>query len=157
MHRSACFSPCRTWRYSLTRTWETRGRILAVIGLNPSTADETQDDPTIRRLIRFATREDYGGIVMLNLFAFRATDPRAMKAAADPVGPENDDYLRLETRGRDVLCCWGTHGGWRGRGTAVRRHVDGPGQCLFHLGLSKGGHPKHPLYLRSDTPFQAWP
>lgn len=156
MHRSAKFSPCRTWRYALHRRWND-GPILAVIGLNPSTADETHDDPTIRRIMGFAQRWGFGGIAMLNLFAFRATDPKDMRAAADPVGPGNDAALAVETAHRTVLCCWGAHGDFKNRGNVVRTTLSGAaGRELIHLGLTKAGHPKHPLYLRGDTEPVAW-
>ena len=83
--RHAVFSPCRTYRYALSRVWAADKPYALFIGLNPSTADETLDDPTIRRCIDFAKRWGYGGLVMANLFAYRATDPAVMKRAAEPV------------------------------------------------------------------------
>ncbi|WP_368188730.1 DUF1643 domain-containing protein [Aeromonas sp. R7-3] len=85
--RHAVFSPCRTYRYALSRVWATDKPYALFIGLNPSTADETLDDPTIRRCIDFAKRRGYGGLVMANLFAYRATDPEVMKRAAEPRHP----------------------------------------------------------------------
>ena len=145
----AVFSPCKTWRYALYRIWTPENPWLAVVGLNPSTADETSDDPTIRRCVSFAERHGYGGLTMLNLFAYRATAPRRMKAAEDPVGLENDGALRVYTSGIDVLCCWGTHGGFMGRDGEVLALLEG--RRLFHLGLTLGRHPRHPLYLPKDT------
>src|SRR5882724_4976365 len=89
----AVLSDCERYRYALWRRWAERPAVLFV-GLNPSTADALQDDPTIRRCIRFAKAWGYGALYMGNLFAFRATDPRAMKAEADAVGPDNDGWLR---------------------------------------------------------------
>lgn len=151
MHRSAEFSPCRTWRYALHRRWDESLPTLAVIGLNPSTADETQDDPTIRRIMGFARSWGFGGIAMLNLFAFRATDPKDMKAARDPVGLDNDRAIMLHTEDRCVLCCWGAHGQHKGRAARVLSNLERHACRPFHLGRTKAGHPKHPLYLRSDT------
>ena len=91
--RHAVFSPCRTYRYALSRVWAADKPYALFIGLNPSTADETLDDPTIRRCIDFAKRWGYGGLVMANLFAYRATNPSEMKAATDPVGVANDEWL----------------------------------------------------------------
>lgn len=127
----------------------------AFIGLNPSTADETQDDPTIRRCIRFTREWGYDGLVMLNLFAFRATDPKVMKAQTEPVGADNDEVLLKASRKVGlVIAAWGTHGEFKGRGDAVRRLLK---DCrLHHLGLSKDGHPKHPLYLKADTKPTLW-
>lgn len=157
METRATFSPCRTYRYSLTRRWGTRPHVL-FIGLNPSTADETQDDPTIRRCIGFAERWGYGGLVMANLFAFRATDPKAMLTAPDPVGPENDDWLRqLGDECERVLAAWGAHGRHMGRGAAVMRLLGNEGRRLIYcLGTTRVGYPKHPLYLRADTQPMAY-
>jgi len=144
----AHFSPCRTWRYALYRVWEETLQRLAVFGLNPSTADEIQDDPTIRRLIRYARDWGFGGLNMGNIFAFRATDPRDMKAVSDPVGPDNDAWLaRLAADSGLVLAAWGVHGVHRGR----EQQVLALGLPCVCLGQTKDGHPKHPLYLRADT------
>lgn len=167
----AILSPCRTYRYALWRTWAP-GTPLVVIGLNPSTADETEDDATIRRCVGYARREGAGGLWMLNLFALRSTDPRALAAARDPIGPENNDHLDEATRGRRVLCAWGAFDFTRfaGRGFTSSRFGAGrdlgvvaerarrviallAGRDLVHLGLTKNGRPKHPLYLRADAPL----
>lgn len=147
---SAVFSPCRTWRYELRRAWDASLPLVTFVGLNPSTADETRDDPTIRRCIGFAKRWGYGSIVMVNLFAFRATDPRDMRAAADPVGPENDARLG-GVRGL-VIAAWGTGGAFRGRGEAVRSLFG----SVYALGLTKDGYPRHPLYVRGDAELVPW-
>ena len=145
---SAGFSDCRRYRYWLSRWWDERREPLVVIGLNPSTADETADDPTIRRCIGYAKAWGHGGLVMLNLFAFRATDPRDMRAATDPVGPANDVTLTTQTEGRRVLCAWGAHGGHLNRARRVAHLL--AGRDLVCLGRTKDGYPKHPLYLRAD-------
>lgn len=152
--QGAVFSGCRTWRYSLWRRWADGGRLLAVIGLNPSTADETQDDPTIRRCLRFARDWGFDGLVMLNLFAFRATDPKVMKRAGNPVGPDNNEHLQQETaRCQQVIAAWGAHGAFIGRGERVRQLLE----CdLFCLGTTKDGHPRHPLYLPASSRPEPW-
>lgn len=154
----ATFSPCRTYRYDLTRTWD-RGRPpMVVIGLNPSTADETADDPTIRRCVGFARSWACGGLVMLNLFAVRATDPRVMLAHAAPVGPENDAAIRRHT-GREgvlVLCAWGAHGTHQGRGAEVLADLLRARRWPYALGTTAGGQPRHPLYLRADAQPQPY-
>ena len=115
------FSPCRTYRYALWREWIGGDGYVMFIGLNPSTADETQDDPTIRRCIAFAKAWGYGGLSMTNLFAFRATDPKKMKAVADPIGPENDAHLlRLARDAGVIVAAWGANGTHRGRDADVR-------------------------------------
>lgn len=143
----ACLSPDRVYRYWLSRVWDESLPHLTVIGLNPSTADETVDDPTIRRCLGYAKSWGLGGLTMLNLFAYRATDPREMKAASDPVGPDNDAFLRLYTEGV-ILAAWGAHGAYRGRGDEVRRILSN--RPLHCLGVTNAGQPKHPLYLRAD-------
>lgn len=154
MDRGARLSPDYRYRYTLWRRWNSRLVDLVVIGLNPSTADATLDDPTIRRCIGFAKRERCGGLFMLNLFALRATDPRAMRASADPVGPDNDEAIRRFTAGQHVVvAAWGAHGGHRGRDAQVRAMVPN----LKCFGVTKDGHPKHPLYLKADTPLVDFP
>ena len=148
MERSARLSPCRRYRYSLWRTWrgllpEAAGYAMFV-GLNPSTADETNDDPTIRKCIAFAQAWGYEGLCMTNLFAFRATEPARMMAADDPVGPENDRTLvALAATAGVVVAAWGVSGAFRGRHNQVRSMLP----RLHYLRLTKDGHPGHPLYL----------
>ena len=116
------------------------------IGLNPSTADETNDDPTIRRCIRFAKRWGYSGLCMMNLFAFRATSPEDMKAIEnrDPVGPDNDRALIDIAEDADVIvAALGTHGKYMGRDEEVKAMLP----QLHYLRLTKDGFPSHPLYL----------
>jgi hypothetical protein len=156
MYRGASFSPCRLYRYALWRVWGAlpdevdRGYVL-FIGLNPSTADETNDDATIRRCIAFAKAWGYSGLCMANLFAFRATDPADMLAAADPVGPENDDWLqRLACGASRVVAAWGVHGTHMGRAARVKEFIPN----MHYLRLTKDGHPGHPLYLpKTLTPL----
>lgn len=121
------------------------------IGLNPSTADETDNDPTVRRVISFAQREGCDALVMTNAFAFRATEPNDMKAAADPVGPENDKWLiECSNLASLVVAAWGVHGTFKGRCEQVQQLIPN----LLCFGTTKDGHPKHPLYLASETPLQ---
>jgi hypothetical protein len=135
------------WRYALWRAWDPDRPTVAFVGLNPSTADETLDDPTIRRCIGFAKSWGYGGLYMLNLFAFRATDPADMKAAADPVGPYNDEALSYrQSRCQLTVAAWGVHGGFKGRADHVLSHVL-VSDAVYCLGKTKDGFPKHPLYL----------
>lgn len=124
------------------------------IGLNPSTADETLDDPTIRRCIAFAKAWGYGGLCMANLFAFRATDPAVMKAHPAPIGPENDMKLTmLAVDAGIVIAAWGAHGTHLGRGERVKHALAAK---LHYLRLTKDGHPGHPLYLPKTLTPQLW-
>ena len=152
--QGAEFSPCRTWRYRLWRTWA-EGPRLAVVGLNPSTADETTNDPTVTRCIGYARSWGFGGLVMLNLFAFRGTDPRTTLIAPDPVGPRNLDAiveacLEVHLEGGAILAAWGCHGRHRGQGEIVKTRLGDVGLPVACLGFTKGGDPRHPLYLRRD-------
>lgn len=158
----AVFSPCGMYRYSLLRDFGMQTPALTVVMLNPSTADATKDDPTIRRVIGFAKAAGAGSLQVLNLFAIRATDPREMLTASDPVGPENDEHLaraltNAKQDGRFVLAAWGAHGGHRGRDFHVlHKLVDGvEWRCL---GRTHQGHPRHPLYVPKSqgmVPFSA--
>ena len=149
---SATFSPCRRYRYTLARQWIGGAGTINFIGLNPSTADETQDDPTIRRCIGFAKSWGFSGLCMLNLFAFRATDPREMMAAADPIGEDNDGAIALHVGQNDTVAAWGAGGWYRGRGPYI--HEIYP--QLKMLRLTQGGHPAHPLYLPKTLTPQEW-
>lgn len=132
------FDPTGTYRYSLWREWEPRRPRTALVMLNPSTADAAHDDPTIRRCIRLARAWDYGALEVVNLFAYRATDPTQLRRAADPIGPRNDDYLRRAgRRAADVILAWGNGGRWQGRGAAVLRLL-GAQKNLLCLGITRG-------------------
>lgn len=149
LHRKTILSPCRSYRYVLWREFnELIGQGYAMfIGLNPSTADETSDDATIRRCIGYAKSWGYGAMCMTNLFAFRATKPEDMMTAVDPVGADNDQHLLAAAQGAGVIvAAWGTHGEFMGRDATVRNLIPG----LHCLALTKGGHPHHPLRLRAD-------
>ena len=149
MNRQTILSPCRTYRYTL---WREFGGLVGdgyamFIGLNPSTADEVNDDPTIRRCVAFAKSWGYEALCMTNLFAFRATQPEDMFAAGDPVGPDNDRHLvELARNAGVVVAAWGTNGTHHGRDSAVHAIVPN----LHCLKKTQAGHPGHPLYLRAD-------
>lgn len=153
----AVYSPCERYRYALWRRWGNHlcsTAPLITIGLNPSTATECKDDPTIRRLITFAQREDCGALIMLNLFALRSPHPRELGRVDDPVGPGHDDVIREvldQWPHAPVLAAWG-EGGRRKRRDREGMDVIGARPVLC-LGTTKDGHPRHPLYVRADTPL----
>jgi hypothetical protein len=156
----ALFSDCGRYRYKLHRKWGRGDRWCAFICLNPSTADETKNDPTVERLERRARSWGYDGLYVVNLFAFRATDPRAMKAAEDPVGPDNNMAI-LEVAAACggtglIVCAWGTHGTYRGRDKEVYWLLTRGDYLLHYLKLSKDGIPCHPLYLGYDLKPTLW-
>lgn len=158
----AVYSDCERYRYLLTRIWDASAPRALFVMLNPSTATEFQNDPTVERCERRARALGFGAFRVTNIFAFRATDPRVMRAQADPVGPENDAAIAESAsiwaagQGDRVLCAWGTHGAHLDRGAAVAALLRATGRPLFHLGLSQAGHPKHPLYIGYDQQPQPW-
>lgn len=149
--RHATFSGCRRYRYSLEQSWGEGGKVLFIM-LNPSTADERLDDPTVRRCWGFAATWGYGRAEVCNLFAFRATDPREMLAEPHPVGPNNDSHLIHAAAEADlIVCAWGVHGAHLGRAEHVTAMLRFDRRVLHALGFTQGGQPRHPLYLRADT------
>lgn len=154
---TAIYSPCEKYRYSLTRVWDDAGRRVNFIMLNPSTATEVQNDPTVERCERRARALGYGSFAVTNIFAWRDTDPKAMRAAPDPVGPGNDAaILDRAAWADDLIAAWGTHGAHLDRGAQVSELLHGAAKPLFHLGLSKAGHPRHPLYLPYTQVPEPW-
>lgn len=157
----AVYSECEAYRYLLTRVWDDALPRALFVMLNPSTATEVQNDPTVERCERRARALGFGAFRVTNIFAYRATDPRAMRAMADPVGPENDAAIlgSLDWAGGPadrIVCAWGTHGAHLGRGAAVERLLRESGRDLHHLGLTAAGAPKHPLYIGYAQPLQTW-
>lgn len=153
----AVYSDCEQYRYLLTRTWDTAGSKALFVMLNPSTATEVQNDPTVERCERRARALGFGSFRVCNIFAWRETDPRRMRRAQDPVGPENDAAIRDGCLWGDmIVCAWGTHGAHLDRGAAVERLMRDTGRPLHHLGLTKDGHPKHPLYIGYATRPVPW-
>ena len=154
---SAVYSDCETYRYLLRRDWARSGPHLIYILLNPSTASAEKNDPTVERCERRARAAGFAGFSVANLFAFRATDPRALRHSADPVGPENNAVLADISAGGDrVLCGWGVHGTLCGRGGEVADMLRRRGADLWHLGLTKAGFPRHPLYIGYAQKPQPW-
>ncbi len=166
--KQTIFSPCRKYRYTLWRSWaddlfrnKTKEGYVMFIGLNPSTADETIDDPTIRRCIDFTKRWGYLTLCMTNAFAFRATDPKVMKAHQQPIGADNtNQIIEIAEQADIIVAAWGKHGNHLGRQAQVLDALTPWRTKLHHLGLNDDGTPKHPLYLKATTvpiPFQHSP
>ena len=151
---SAVLSDCGLYRYRLDRRWGD-GPTCGFIMLNPSTADADMDDPTIRRCIGFAKREGYGGIIVVNLYAFRATSPKDMQAAPFPFGPDNHSHLTDIARAAyyadvPIICAWGAND----QGDTVKAIFREAGVRMVCLGRTKDGSPRHPLYVRADQPLE---
>ncbi len=142
------------YRYRLWRRWA-RGPALVFMMLNPSTADAEQDDPTIRRCAGFARREGAAALEVVNLYALRSSDPRELVGHPDPEGPDNlETVTAVMSEALDVVVAWG--------GSAPRVTPSGIRSLLDHrdlwcLGTTAGGDPRHPLYVRADTPLRRWP
>lgn len=143
------------YRYLLTRRW-VPGPAMTWIMLNPSRADEVSDDPTVRRCVSFARVAGCSAITVVNLYAWRTRDPRELRQAEDPVGPDNDAWIRAALRAADcgpIVAAWGVRAE-AARVQAVLRLLAG---CLVQcLGATAAGHPRQPLYLPADTPLQPW-
>jgi hypothetical protein len=129
-----------------------------VIGLNPSTADAVRLDPTCTRCERRARALGFGGYVMTNLFALKSTDPAALRRDPKPCGGVQNDFavLAVARAAGMVLAAWGAHGALNGHAAVVLAELRGAGVELHHLGLTKDGHPRHPLYLRNDVQPELW-
>jgi hypothetical protein len=151
------FSPDKVYRYRLWRIWDASRPRVAWCLLNPSTADDLQDDPTIRRCIGFARRWGYGGVEIVNLFAIRATDPRAIRQQADTIGPDNDKAIfDVVTACEKTICAWGNRGRYRKRDSYVLS-VWQVLPKLWCLGMNDNGTPKHPLYVRGTAELRRFP
>jgi hypothetical protein len=150
------FSPDRAYRYTLWREWELPiavNKFCMFIGLNPSTADESKNDQTIRRCMGFAKSWGYDALCMTNLFAFRATKPSSLKKSKEPIGIENTPEKLLEHAAKAslVIAIWGRNGKFKNRDEHVKKVLLSYGIKLHHLGLNKDGTPKHPLRLAANT------
>lgn len=159
MNNECVFSPgvglARTHRYVLRCSWEPLlpPKFCMFIGLNPSTADETQLDNTLRRIKGYCMAWGYNGFIMTNAFAFRDKDPDVMKMAADPIGPENDKWILQCADECDlIIACWGVHATFMDREKALIELLKGRRLCALHV--TADGHPGHPLYLPAEAlPF----
>lgn len=146
MKTDANLSNCRKYRYALWRIWDESKPYAMFIGLNPSTADETEDDPTISRCINYSKDWGYGGLCMANLFAFRATAPSDMMASNEPIGSDNDEWIKkLAEEAGVIVAAWGNDGSYLDRSKEVRKMIPD----LMCLKINKSGEPAHPLYQPS--------
>lgn len=146
---AAGVSPCGRFRYWLTRTWDTAAPLVCFVMLNPSRADAETDDPTVRRCCAFARGWGAGGIAVVNLLAYRTPYPHELLSVPDPVGPENDRWIRTWTEGRRVIAGWGAAARYaRGRDREVLALL--AGRRVECLGVTRDGSPRHPVRLRAD-------
>ena len=154
---SVIYSKCKTYRYSLTKDWNKKGKRLLFILLNPSTATEKQNDPTIERCERRSRLMNYGAFRVCNLFAFRTKSPKIMKNQKDPIGPHNDKIISQSIMwADDILCAWGIHGKYLNRSLKLESLLKSQNYQIFHLGLTKDKSPRHPLYITYKKAFERW-
>ena len=147
VNKNATFSDCRKYRYALSRTWNGKKKTILFIGLNPSTADEKIDDPTIRRCINYAQNWGYGSLLMVNLFAYRATMPSELKNVKNPIGNDNDLHIIELSKKADIaVAAWGNEGTLLNRDKEVKKILPN----LMCLKINKSGQPSHPLYQKKD-------
>lgn len=146
----------KRYRYVLWRNFVAKPANSCLwVMLNPSTADEYQDDPTIRRCQRFSRSWGYDACRVVNMFAYRSTNPDVLRAVHDPIGPENDIYIKREAASASrVVVAWGAHGALHGRSVQVRALLSGSPCWCF--GLTKSGEPLHPLYQHSSSALVVW-
>jgi len=142
---TACkYSACKHYRYLLSRSWQQGAGRVVFIGLNPSTADAVNDDPTIKRCVDYAARWGFAHMDMVNLFSFRATQPELLMAAKNPVGPCNDSWLDKSIARSDLaIACWGNHGSYLNRSSLINDRYP----QLLCLKTTARSQPAHPLYL----------
>lgn len=156
VRRSAGLSDCGAYRYWLRRSWNSGGdgRTVTFVMLNPSSADHEVDDPTIRRCMGFAKAWGFSTLSVRNLFALRATDPAELLNAQDPIGPLGDIEIQVATSADVLVVAWGAKVPF---GRDRRALVLFGAKELFCLGVTKGGYPRHPLYVRADQPLIPYP
>ncbi|MBU0467052.1 MAG: DUF1643 domain-containing protein [Nanoarchaeota archaeon] len=149
VYSEALFSECEKYRYKLKRKWDNNLPQIMFIGLNPSTADEIKNDPTVSRMINYAKQWGYGSVSVCNVFAFRATFPKDLKNTKELVGRENDKSITEEAQSSEkIVIAWGNHALFMNRNiemmSLLHKHE------LFCIGVNKNGEPKHVLYLKKD-------
>lgn len=144
----ALFSKDNVYRYFLSRIWDLEKPTVVFCMLNPSTADNIKNDPTVERCQRRAKLLGYGSLVVINLFALKSTDPGLLFKTDDPVGPENDTNILKAIGTSDmIICAWGQHGSLKKRDEEVLNLIKQAGKIPYALKLNKDGSPAHPLYL----------
>ncbi|GET43882.1 DUF1643 domain-containing protein [Microseira wollei] len=157
MKQGATIDPTGLYRYSLWREWDANAPRVAFVMLNPSRADADTDDPTLRRCLSFARSWGYGSLEVVNLFAYRAPRPDILRLVSDPIGPENDRYLKQAVELADkIIVAWGNRGSLSNRAKIVSSWLMSR-ENLYCLGITQTGHPRHPLYVRSNTTLLSYP
>ncbi len=142
---------CGCYRYHLERTWDSTGKKCVFIMLNPSKANGVEDDPTIKKCIKYAKLWGYGSLEVVNLFAYRSTDKSKIKNAGDPIGKENKDYIIKTAKNADlVVAAWGNDGIYKKQSKKVLELLKKEGIQVHCIELTNKKEPSHPLYLRKN-------
>lgn len=151
---TAVYSLCEKYRFFLERVWDANTPPLVMLMLNPSTATELQNDPTVERCERRARQNGYGGLQVLNIFSLRSTDPKNLYQTIDPVGKYNDFFIRLilkqNAKNDNIVCGWGTHGRLNNREQKIFSFFEKENILPMAFKWTKTGHPQHPLYISYD-------
>lgn len=157
LERDAVLSDCGKYRYLLRRTWDHGKPRALFVMLNPSTADAEKDDATIRSCVRLCKAMNYGSFEVVNLFAWRATDPADLEKSPSPIGPDQERITAAAIQRCDIpICAWGAHKMARGKGRFLVEHIRSYRPAAFCFGTTKAGEPKHPLYIKTGTPLEVY-
>lgn len=156
IERTAVFDGSGEYRYQLDRRWQD-GPNVAFVMLNPSRADAHCDDPTLRACLQFAQRWRFGSLTVVNLFGYRTPHPKVLTQVRDPIGAENDAYVKAAaSRAERVVLAWGNWGGLKRRDRAILSQLEPYSEKLHYLQLNRSGHPRHPLYIKRDVPLSRY-
>jgi hypothetical protein len=157
LENDAVISDCGKYRYMLRRTWAFEKPRALLIMLNPSTADAEKDDATIRSCVRLLSGLGYGSMEVVNVFGYRATNPDELAKQPNPIGPMNERVTEGAIQRCDVVIfAWGAHELARRHTNHLRSLVSSYRPAVYCFGKTKGGMPKHPLYIKSGTPLEAF-
>jgi hypothetical protein len=157
LENNAEISDCGKYRYLLRRVWDYKKPRALLVMLNPSTADARQDDATIRSCVRLLSGHGYGSMEVVNVFGYRATHPSGLLKANDPCGPENENIVRAAIQRCDiVIVAWGAWPPAQAESAYIRNAIRANRPAMFCFGKTKSGAPKHPLYVKSGTPLEAF-
>lgn len=157
LENDAVISDCGQYRYLLRRVWDHAKPRALLIMLNPSTADARTDDATIRSCVRLLTGLGYGSLEVVNVFAWRATDPSELSKVEKPLGPDNEAVVYAAVSRCDVvICAWGAHPLAAAKTTHLRSFLRSRKPAIYCFGKTKAGAPKHPLYIKSGTPLEVY-
>lgn len=158
VERTAVFDQTGQYRYQLGRRWRAAGHSVTFVMLNPSRADASCDDPTLRSCMQFAWRWQYAALLVVNLFGYRTPHPQELKQASDPIGDDNDRYLLQAVEEADqVVLAWGNWGSLVERDRIVLNLLIPYQSKLTYLQLNRSGQPRHPLYIKRSTLPQSYP